>query len=60
MAEPEPSFFDEIDEVAEAAADAVGLAQLAAGTGVPHAEVSAWLDTWGTPDEKPAPASWFK
>ena len=60
MANPESSFFDEIDEVAEAAADAEGLAQLDAGKGIPHAEVSAWLDTWGTPDEKPAPASWFK
>jgi predicted transcriptional regulator len=56
----EPSFFDEIDEAAEAAADAEGLEQLDAGKGVPHAEVAAWLDTWGTPDEKPAPASWFK
>jgi len=35
--------FDEIDEAAEAAADAEGLAQLDAGEGVPHAEVAAWL-----------------
>jgi predicted transcriptional regulator len=60
MTTPEPSFFDEIDEAAEAAADAEGIEQLDAGKGVPHAEVAAWLDTWGTPDEKPAPASWFK
>jgi hypothetical protein len=52
--------FDEIDEAAEAAADAEGLAQLDAGEGVPHAEVAAWLETWGTPGEKPAPRSWFK
>lgn len=60
MADPDPSFFDELDENAEAVADAEGLAQLDGGKGVPHAEVSEWLDTWGTPDEKPAPASWFK
>ena len=60
MATPETSFFDEIDEAAEAAADAEGLAQLNAGKGIAHAEVAAWLDTWGTPDEKPAPASWLK
>jgi predicted transcriptional regulator len=56
---PEPSIF-EIDEDAEAAADAEGMADIAAGRVVPHAEVSAWLDTWGTPDEKPAPESWLK
>ena len=60
MTKPEQSFFDEIDEAAEAAADAEGIKQLDAGKGVPHAEVAAWLDTWGPPDEKPAPASWFK
>ena len=54
---PEPSIF-EIDEEAEAAADAEGMADIAAGRVVPHEEVAAWLDTWGTPDEKPAPAKW--
>ncbi len=57
---PEPSIFDQVDDEAEAAADAEGLADLEAGRVVPHAEVVAWLETWGTPDEKPAPASWFK
>jgi predicted transcriptional regulator len=60
MADTDPSFFDEIDEAAETAADQEGLAQLEAGLGVPHAEVAEWLDTWGKPDEKPAPTSWFK
>ena len=60
MTTPKRSFFDEIDQDAEAAADVEGLAQLDAGGGIPHAEVAAWLDTWGTPDEKPAPASWRK
>ncbi|KRA56699.1 antitoxin [Caulobacter sp. Root655] len=57
---PEPSIFDEIDAASEAAADAESLADMAAGRVVSHAEVSAWLDTWGTPDEQAAPASWFK
>ena len=35
-------------------------AQIEAGGGVPHAEVSKWLETWGTPDERPAPAEWLK
>ncbi len=56
MVTPETTFFDEIDEEA----DTEGLAQLDAGKGVDHAAVSAWLDTWGTPDEQPAPAAWFK
>lgn len=51
---------DEIDEAAEAAADAEAEADFAAGRVIPHEEVAAWLDTWGTPDFKPAPESWFK
>jgi len=57
---PEPSIFDQVDDESAAAADSEGLADLAAGRVVPHAEVAAWLETWGAPDEKPAPASWFK
>ena len=57
---PEPSIFDEIDDDAEAAADAEGLADIEAGRVIPHAEVAAWLDTWGTSAEKPAPKKWFK
>ena len=56
---PEPSIF-EVDEEAEAAADAEGMADIAAGRVFPHEEVAAWLDTWGTPDEKPAPEKWRK
>ena len=57
---PEPSIFDETDQAAEDAADAEGVADADAGRLIPHEEVAAWLDTWGTPDSKPAPASWFK
>ncbi|MEO8925818.1 MAG: antitoxin [Caulobacteraceae bacterium] len=60
MPKPEPSIFDEVDEQAEATAEAEALADIEAGRVVPHEEVAAWLETWGTPDEKPAPASWFK
>jgi len=54
----EPSIFDEMDAASEEAADAEGLAVVAAGRVVSHSDVSAWLATWGAPDEKPMPASW--
>ncbi len=60
MSEPVLSFFDAIDPEAEAAADAEGLADIQAGRVIPHEEIAAWLDTWGTPDEKPAPKAWFE
>lgn len=60
MAEPDPSLFDEIDEAAEMAADAEALAEMELKGGVPHEEVRAWLETWGTPDEMPPPSSWLR
>lgn len=59
---PAPDFdlFEEVDEEAEAAADAEAEADIAAGRLIPHDEVAAWLDTWGSPDFKPAPGSWFR
>jgi predicted transcriptional regulator len=36
------------------------LADIAAGKGVPHEKVVAWLKTWGTPQEGPPPAEWFE
>lgn len=56
---PEPSIFD-VDEEAEAAADAEGMADIADGRVIPHEDVAAWLETWGTPNEQPAPAKWRK
>lgn len=53
---PEPSIFDEIDVDADAAADAEGLADLDAGRVVTHDRMKAWLLSWGTPDESPAPS----
>lgn len=57
---PDPSIYDEIDQAAEDAADAEALADIAAGRIVSNVEVCAWLRTWGTLDEKPPPAEWFK
>jgi predicted transcriptional regulator len=57
---PDPSIYDEPDGEADQAAIAEGLADVAAGRVVPHTEVKKWLQTWGKPGEKPAPAKWFK
>jgi predicted transcriptional regulator len=57
---PEPSIFDAPDEEADARREAEALADLQAGRVIPNDEVCAWLETWGTPDEKPAPKTWFK
>ncbi len=63
MAKPEPSVFDDLAEV-DAEQDARRLAEaqadIAAGRLIPNAEVRAWLEAWGTPDETPAPKSWLK
>jgi predicted transcriptional regulator len=57
---PEPSIFDEIDAEADERALLDGEAAADAGQVVAHAEVAAWLATWGTPDETPAPEQWLK
>ena len=63
MVTVEPSIFDELGEV-DAKADALRLAEaeadIAAGRLIAHEDVAEWLKTWGAPDEKPAPESWFK
>jgi len=56
----ERGIFEEEDEEAEAASIARARADVAAGRVVPHAEVVKWLKTWGTPEEGPPPAQWFK
>lgn len=55
----EEPVFDPIDDEDELAMQE-GEADIAAGRWIPHEEVAEWLKTWGTPDEKPAPAHWFK
>ena len=57
MAETElDSIFDiQPDEAAETAADQVARAQIAAGNGIPHAEMMAWFQTWGKAGRPPPP-----
>lgn len=56
----DPSIFDLPDEDGDARREAEALADVAAGRVISNDEICAWLETWGTPDEKPAPAKWFK
>jgi predicted transcriptional regulator len=52
---PEPSNLDDIDDAAEAAADAEGLADLDAGRVVSGEAVKRWLRSWGAADRLPTP-----
>lgn len=63
MARPEPSVFEQVDEIDPQFDErrlAVAEADIAAGRLIPNDEIVDWLETWGAPDEKPAPAKWFK
>jgi predicted transcriptional regulator len=55
MAHPEPSIFEQIDDSAEARALEQAEADVAAGRVVSHGAVTAWLRSWGTPNELPRP-----
>ena len=55
---PEPSIFEPTDDDADERAMREGEAAADAGQVVPHAEVAAWLATWGTPEESSAPKTW--
>lgn len=48
------SIYD-LDEAEDARLDAESLAAYRAGKFVPHEEVAAWLDSWGTDHELPCP-----
>ena len=54
---PEPNLIDD-DPPEVAAATARGLADMAAGRVTPHAQVRAWLESWGRGDPGPAPRPW--
>ena len=56
---PEQALFQQTNPDAETRADARAEADIAAGRVVDHAEVAAWLATWGKPAERPAPPEWF-
>jgi len=53
---PERAIFDDLDEAAEAAADAQAIAEIEAGQFVSHEAVEAWLLSWGTPNKLPPPS----
>ena len=55
MSQPEPTFFDDLDLEAEAAADAEGLADIEAGRFVSWEAVKRWLLSWGTSEVLPTP-----
>lgn len=57
MADPAPELgvFDIEDSEAKARAIAEAEAELAAGKGVPWADVKRWLESWGTANELPPP-----
>ncbi len=54
---PERAIFED-NATAEAAAEARALDDIQAGRVVDHAEVAAWLEKWGSPEEKPLPDLW--
>jgi len=54
---PERAIFEDT-QAAGAAADARALDDIEAGRVVDHADVAAWLEKWGTPEERPLPDSW--
>ena len=53
----EPAIFDDLDDEAEAAADARAEADVAAGRVVSHEAVSRWLKSWADGSPGPAPKS---
>lgn len=59
MSGPEETILADLTDAEDETRLARAEADIAAGRVVPHAEVRDWLLTWGTPDEKPAPAHWF-
>ncbi len=47
--------FEPTDEEALTRAVAEARAQAVAGQTIPLSDVADWLDSWGTPEERPAP-----
>jgi len=52
---PEPSNLHDLDDEAEAAADAEAMADLDAGRSVSGEAVKRWLRSWGTANVLPTP-----
>ena len=55
MSLAQPAIFDEIDEAAEAEADARAEADVQAGRIISHEAMKTWLLSWGRADELPPP-----
>lgn len=53
----EPQIFDQVDENAEAVADARAEADVAARRVISHEAVSRWLKSWGGSKPLPRPKS---
>jgi len=51
----ELAIFDDLSEAGDLAAIAEARAEIAAGQGISHEAVKAWLRSWGSPDELPPP-----
>jgi predicted transcriptional regulator len=51
----EPAIFDEVDDAAEAAADARAEADVAAGRVISHEAVNRWLTSLAEGNPKPPP-----
>jgi predicted transcriptional regulator len=63
MAKPELSVSEEVDDIDPQFHKrrlAIAEDDIAAGRLIPNDEIVEWLETWGAPDEKPAPAKWFR
>lgn len=54
--QPQPNLPEDIDEDAEAALDAEGLADIRAGRTVSGEAVKRWLLSWGSANPLPAPS----
>jgi predicted transcriptional regulator len=49
---------EEAEREAKRRAIAEARADVAAGRVIPHADMTKWLESWGTPDELPPPSTW--
>jgi predicted transcriptional regulator len=57
MTEPKSIFDMPLDEAEEARLDAIALAELDAGQGVPHERVREWLAKLGRGEKAPPPTA---
>lgn len=58
MPMPKPQSSNDAEREAKRSAIAEARADVAAGRVISHADMSKWLDSWGTPNELPPPSTW--